>query len=146
MTKAKYETDLLWIKRAKRYALTFNIFVGILIVLICSSPLIFSSLSFQSDSETVSNDHSQHISDIIDAPDHRGVRLSHDIDELDAFWAVLSSQWTDVKDASKKELARLAVSIYDGPIYDSFQVNKTTKKVNFFKDKKKVYTVNFTGY
>ena len=35
---------------------------------------------------------------------------------------------------------------YDGPIYDSYQVNKTTKKVNFFKDKKKVYTVNFTGY
>lgn len=89
----------------------------------------------------------QNITAIIKDPEMRGAKIQHDNDSLSLSWEALSTPMINIKNASTKDLERLAKSVYGEKNYDRCVVKKANldSKVEFYKEDSLIYTVNFTG-
>ncbi|MFK4839249.1 hypothetical protein ACI1UE_06045 [Lactococcus petauri] len=89
----------------------------------------------------------QNITDIINDPQMRGAKIQQGKDSSSLSWDALSTPMINIKNASTKDLERLAKSVYGKTNYDRCAVKKMNldTKVEFYKEDSLIYTVNFTG-
>lgn len=139
------------IKRMKLCAFLFLFFVVVLIGLIVASPLIFTESAFNASEQEVKQNSGQFITAIINDPSHQNVKLEKNNDDtsLHATWHLGKWQWLSVTNASSNDLGRLALTVYDGPSYDTYKIDKNDTdeiKAKFLKDKKIIYTIYFENH
>jgi len=116
-------------------------------LLIYFSPLLLMLGSFVLTEASAKMDSQQNITAIIKDPKIQGAKIQHDKDSLSLSWEALSTPMINIKNASTKDLERLAKSVYGEKNYDRCVVKKANldSKVEFYKEDSLIYTVNFTG-
>lgn len=116
-------------------------------LLIYFSPLLLVLGSFALTDISAKMYSQQNITDIINDPQMRGAKIQQDKDSSSLSWDALSTPMINIKNASTKDLERLAKSVYGKTNYDRCAVKKMNldTKVEFYKEDYLIYTVNFTG-
>lgn len=115
------------------------------VLLIYIGPLLLFTGAAKLDEISSKINSSKNIMNLIDDSSMKGAQFDRENNNLTVSWELMSTPMTQVKYASSKDLGRLAKHVYNGPPYDTYQVDKKKLKVNFISKRKKVFTVFFTG-
>lgn len=123
--------------------------VALIALLIYFGPalILFGSFALTEISSKVNSNHN--ITEIINDPQKKGAEISKSDENLTLSWDIHSDSMIKVKNASSKDIERLAKSVYSSDNYDRCAVERQKSgvgsKVTFYKKDKLVYTVVFNG-